>query len=590
MTGSPRLAGVGLAILLLGSIGFPVSAAPSPEDARFQAIYSREWAWRREQFPEMDADDDTAPISAHLSRVDPASQANRLAYWTRVMAELDSLRLDQLSAENQIDLAVYRDQIAAQIADERFADYEAPLNSDSTFWTDLGFTSRRPFRQPGDYDRYISQLREFPRYFDQQIDNMRAGLKRGFTPPRITLEGRDLSVTAITEAPTIEANPFYAPFKDLPTTMPGAEQARLRLASTAAIREAVVPAHRALLAFLRNEYLPAARVSLAAEALPDGKAYYQSKIREFTTLDLTPEQIHTIGLADVAKIHAQMVSTMRETGFTGDFPAFLAFLRSDPRFYAKTPEELLMRAAFIAKGFDAKAAQYFGYLPRSRFAIKPVPPELAPFYTSGRGGPGIYLLNTYDLPSRPLYSLGALTLHESAPGHAWQMAISLEHKNQPEFRRKGYISAYGEGWAVYCEKLGLEMGLYPTAYDRFGMLTYQMWRAARLVVDTGIHAQGWSREQARAYLRDNTALSEREIDTEIDRYITWPGQALSYYLGAMTIELARAKAEAALGPRFNIRAFHDAVLELGSVPLPVVTQRIDRFIAEGGRGPYPDME
>ena len=249
-----------------------------------------------------------------------------------------------------------------------------------------------------------------------------------------------------------------------------------------------------------------------------------------------------------------------------------------------------MRAAWVAKTFDGKAAQYFGYLPRGRFAIEPVAPDMAPFYTSGRGGPGLYLVNTYDLPSRPLYNLTALTLHESAPGHAFQMAIALEHKGEPDFRQKVYISAFGEGWAVYCEKLGLEMGMYKTPYDRFGMLTYQMWRAARLVVDTGIHTQGWTREQAQAYLRDNTALSNHEIETEVDRYIAWPGQALSYYLGTMAIEDGRAKAEAALGPRFNLRAFHDTVLQMGSVPLPILTARIDQFIAGGGKGPYPDME
>jgi uncharacterized protein (DUF885 family) len=329
---------------------------------------------------------------------------------------------------------------------------------------------------------------------------------------------------------------------------------------------------------------------LAADDLPDGRAFYQSKIKEFTTLDLTPDQIHAIGLREVAKIHDQMVAVMKETGFQGDFPAFLHYLRTDPQFYAKTPDELLMRAAWIAKMFDGKAAQYFGYLPRGRFRIEPVPDDMAPFYTSGRGGPGLYLVNTYDLPSRPLYNLTALTLHESAPGHAWQMAIALEHKDEPDFRQKVYISAFGEGWAVYCEKLGLEMGMYKTPYDRFGMLTYQMWRAARLVVDTGIHTMGWTREQAQAYLRDNTALSNHEIETEVDRYIGWPGQALSYYLGAMAIEDARAKAEAALGPKFNIRAFHDTILQLGSVPLPILTARIDRFIAEGGKGPYPDME
>jgi uncharacterized protein (DUF885 family) len=245
-----------------------------------------------------------------------------------------------------------------------------------------------------------------------------------------------------------------------------------------------------------------------------------------------------------------------------------------------------MRAAWIAKKFDAKASQYFGYLPRQRFAIRPVPPDQAPYYTAGRGGPGVYLVNTYNLPARALYSLPALTLHESAPGHAFQMPIALEQKGVPPFRR-AYISAFGEGWALYTERLGAEMGIYETPYEVFGMLSYQAWRASRLVVDTGIHAMGWTREQAQAYLRENTALAEHEVTTEVDRYISWPGQALSYYLGQMAIMEARAKAEKALGERFDIRAFHDTVLQLGSVPLPVLGARIDRFIAEGGKSPYP---
>jgi uncharacterized protein (DUF885 family) len=285
-----------------------------------------------------------------------------------------------------------------------------------------------------------------------------------------------------------------------------------------------------------------------------------------------------------------MLAVMRQTAFNGDFAAFLQFLRTDPRFYARTADELLMRAAWIAKRFDGKAAQFFGYLPRQRFTIRPVPPDLAPFYTAGRGGPGTYLLNTYQLNTRPLYNLTALTLHESAPGHAFQIPIALEHRDQPEFRQHTYLSAYGEGWALYCEHLGEEMGMYETPYDRFGMLGYQIWRAVRLVVDTGIHSQGWTRERALAYMREYTALSDHEIETEVDRYIAWPAQALSYYLGERAILEARAKAEKALGPRFNIRAFHDAVLELGSVPLPVLQDRIDRFIEEGGKGPYPDVE
>ncbi len=356
------------------------------------------------------------------------------------------------------------------------------------------------------------------------------------------------------------------------------------------IREQVQPAYVELLKFMRGEYVPGARTTLAAYDLPDGRAYYRAKIREFTTLDMDPAAIHAVGEAEVARLHAEMVSAMKETGFEGDFPAFLQFLRTDPQFYAKTPQELLMRAAWIAKKFDAKVGQYFGYLPRARFAIRPVPDDLAPFYTGGRGGPGIYLLNTYNLPSRPLYSLPALTLHESAPGHAFQMPIALEHEDQPEFRQHVYISAYGEGWALYCEQLGLEMGMYETPYERFGMLGYQIWRASRLVVDTGIHSMGWTRQQAIDFMHRYTTLADHEIETEVDRYIAWPAQALSYYLGEMAIVKARARAESAFGAKFNIRAFHDTVLEMGSVPLPLLEARIERFIAEGGKGPYPDLE
>jgi uncharacterized protein (DUF885 family) len=431
-------------------------------------------------------------------------------------------------------------------------------------------------------------MRDIPRYFHEQVAEMRAGLKRGFTPPQVTMQGRDASITAVTEA-TPEASLFYAPFTDMPG-IPAAKQASLRTDAVKTIREVVQPAYSELLKFMRTEYVPGTRTTLAAADLPDGRNYYRAKIREFTTLDLDPDAIHQLGVSEVQRLHEEMVTAMRDTGFSGDFPAFLKFLRSDPRFYAKTPEELLMHAAWIAKRFDGKASQFFGYLPRARFAIKPVPEDLAPFYTAGRGGAGVYLVNTYDLPSRPLYNLTALTLHESAPGHAFQIPIAMEHKDQPKFRQLTYISAYGEGWALYCEQLGLEMGMYDSAYERFGMLGYQIWRAARLVIDTGIHAQGWTREQALEYFRQYTALPEREIGTEVDRYIAWPAQALSYYLGERAMLEARMRAEKALGERFNIRAFHDAVLELGSVPLPVLQTRIDSFIAGGGRGPYPDME
>jgi uncharacterized protein (DUF885 family) len=574
------------ALLLLALAACSPEARQHAADERFRALYEAEWRWRKEQLP--GGEDSNKPLADHLPKVDPASQRERRERWEETLRKVNALARDALSPGEQVNYDIYRAQLQVLIANQRFRDFEMPANSDSTFWTDLGYTARRPFRTLTDYEHWIAQMRDIPRYFAEQMDEMRAGMKRGFTPPRVTLEGRDASITAVTNA-TPEGSLFYTPFREMPGIAPE-KQATLRAEGLATIRDVVQPAYVKLLAFMRTEYLPGTRTTLAAESLPDGKLYYRAKIREFTTLDMEPEAIHQLGVAEVERLHAGMLEQMHATGFTGDFAQFLHLLRTDPRFYAKTPQELLMRAAWIAKVFDGKASTYFGYLPRARFAIKPVPDDLAPFYTAGRGGPGVYLLNTYDLPSRPLYNLAALTLHESAPGHAFQIPIAMEHKGQPEFRRHSYISAYGEGWALYCEKLGEEMGMYETPYDRFGMLGYQIWRAARLVVDTGVHAQGWTREQAMDYLREYSALPEREIGTEVDRYIAWPGQALSYYLGERAILEGRSRAERALGERFNIRAFHDAVLELGSVPLPVLTARIERFIAEGGQGPYPDME
>jgi uncharacterized protein (DUF885 family) len=561
------------------------------EDRQLKTIYTAEDAWRKAQRGAGDPDDPDR-ILAELPSVDAATQQSQLVHWQGVLQQLDAQHSATLSSNERLNLEVFRAQIVVLINQQTFREYEQPLNSDSTFWSDEEEASRATFKTAQDYTSYIAQMRDIPRYFQENTANMRAGLARGFTPPKVTLAGRDQSLIPMATATSAESTIYYKPFEKMPATIPADEQAKLRAQAAEAIQREVIPAYAALLVFFRDVYVPHTTESLAAESLPNGKAYYQSKILEFTTLTLAPDEIHQIGLDEMAKIHVEMLAAMKASGFKGTLPEFLHFLRTDPQFYAKTPEELLMRAAFLSKQFDGVVSQYFGYLPRERFAIKPVPAEIAPFYTSARGGPGVYLVNTYDLPSRGLYSLPALTLHESAPGHAFQMPIAeevIKAQKLPKFRND-YISAYGEGWALYCERLGSEMGMYRTPYETFGMLSYQAWRAARLVVDTGVHAQGWTREQAHQYLRDNTALSDHEIETEVDRYISWPGQALSYYLGEMAIWKARHKAEAALGAKFNLRAFHDAVLETGSVPLPVLEQHIDAWIAGGGVGPYPDME
>jgi len=568
--------------LLLAGLAWGACAQAGTVDDRFRAIYQQEWAWRTGR-----AGADAKPDNSRLDSVDAASQQQRLDYWREVMRRLDAIDVKQLTPADQVNYAVYREQIRNFIADQQFRQWQMPFNSDSAFWSDLGYDlGGDDLRTVKDYQRYLRRLGEVPRYFDQQIANMRLGLKRGFSVPRAVLDGRDRSIAAVADLKDPARSSFYQPFEHLPGNIPAQEAAQLRAQARTTIADGVIPAYAKLLKFFDDEYVPQARTTLAAEALPDGQAYYRQQIREYTTLDLSPDQIHRIGLEEVAKIHAQMVAVMKQTGFKGSFAQFLHFLRTDPRFYAKTPQELLDKTAWVAKEVDGQLSKFFGHLPRERFTIEPVPAAIAPYYTSGRGGPDVYLVNTYDLKARPLYNMPALTLHESYPGHALQLELAEEDHSQPAFRRDSYISAYGEGWALYSEYLGNAMGIYQTPYQKFGFLTYQMWRACRLVVDTGIHHLGWTRQQAIDYLAANTALSKLEIANEVDRYISWPGQALSYELGYLKILALRDKAEKALGAKFDIRAFNDTVLSTGSVPLPVLAQRIDRFIAEGG--PEPD--
>ena len=575
-------------VVAIGSLLItPLCAAQSAADTSFQNLYQQEWAWRTGQAG-VSASGESQPNNGRLDDVDAASQQQRLDYWQHVLKQLDGIDAAQLSPANCVNAAVYREQLNNFIADQHFANWQMPFNSDSAFWSDVSFElDGSGLRTVDDYHRYLDKLDQIPAYFDQQIANMQLGLKRGFSVPRAVLNGRDVSIAAVADLKDPTQSSFYKPFEHLPASISADDAQALQGEALQRIRDDVIPAYAKLLLFFRNDYVPHARTTLAAEAMPDGKAYYQQQIHEYTTLDLSPDAIHQIGLDQVAKIHAQMLTTMAQTNFKGSFADFLHFLRTDPQFYAKTPQELLDRSAWVAKEVDGQLGKLFGHLPRERFTIEPVPAAIAPYYTSGRGGPDVYLVNTYDLPSRPLYNMPALTLHESYPGHALQLELADEQHDQPDFRRNGYISAYGEGWGLYSEFLGNEMGIYKTPYEQFGFLSYQMWRACRLVVDTGIHHLGWSRQQAIDYMTQNTALSDREIANEVDRYISWPGQALSYELGYLKILELRAKAEKALGPKFDIRRFHDTVLSTGSVPLPVLEQRIDVFIADGG--PEPDF-
>ena len=545
-------------------------------DAELRELYTGEWRWRVEQFGSQ-AFDPKGPVDAYLPDVSAAAGQARERRWQATVERVTAIPDDALSPAEQTNKAVYLHQLATLLDRERFHCEQWPANADTAFWSSLTARAARTLVSDAEREAYLAQLADIPRYIAQQVTNMRAGLARGFGPARITMQGRDATIRSVAEAAAPEDTAFYRAFAGAPRAT--LDRARRTIAG------AVIPAYADLLDFYLGDYLPALPESTAACDLPDGREFYLAQLREYTTTTLGPEEIFELGMAEVAKIRAEMHEVVRETGFA-DLPALLHHMRTDPAFYASTPEELLRAAAWHAKEFDGVVHKYFGRVPRLRFGIEEPPADLAPFYTFGRGGAGRYIVNTYDLGSRPLHSLPSLTLHEAAPGHAFQIPLAMEQEDLPDFRRYVYLSAYGEGWALYTERLGVEMGMYHSPFEVMGMLSFQMWRAARLVVDPGMHALGWSRERARQFLRDNTAIAEHEIGTEIDRYIAWPGQATAYYLGQLRILDLRRRAESALGDRFDLRAFHDQVLSLGSVPLTVLDTEVGRFIERGGTSPY----
>ncbi|WFL77045.1 DUF885 family protein [Altererythrobacter arenosus] len=575
-----RTAFFGAAVLAASAWSLPLAAQDSADD-RLSALadeyYDRqlaEWVYLEKPSGQIEPGD-------RLPSALPQSQLARAKFAESVLARLDAMDRAEFSPEAAINAAVLRTLLEQEIGDARFREWDMPFDSDNNFWSYLA--ARSGFQTVEEYERYIGRMRDIPRFFAEETANARNGLERGFSVPRVTLEGRDASLAAYVTQ-DYKASPFWKPFEEMPERFSDVDKTRLQRAGREAIVNSVTPAYASFLRFFREEYLPQTRETLGASELPEGRSFYAQQIRQFTTTDLTAEEIHQIGLDEVERITAEMEQVKAEAGFEGTLPEFVRFLRTDPQFVAKTPDELMGVSSYVAKRVDGVLADYFGFLPRHRFSIREVDPAIAPFYTAGRGGLDYCQMNTYDLPSRPLYNIPALTLHECAPGHSFQAAVALEQKEAPRFRRQTYFSGFGEGWGLYTEYLGEEMGIYRTPYEKFGRLSYEMWRAVRLVIDTGIHEYGWTREQAMEYLATRTALSQHEVGTEIDRYISWPGQALAYKLGEMTIRRERKKAEDALGEQFDIRKFHDVVLSLGSVPLNVLEERIDAFIADGGQG------
>ncbi|CUA86706.1 DUF885 domain-containing protein [Pseudidiomarina woesei] len=526
--------------------------------------------------------------SAELPDMSAQALAEKYERQQAWLNELMAVNVAALSTQNQINHRMLTYGLKNQVDGYQYKDHYMPLNAEGGFHSSLGFMARNAsFRSQQDVDNYLKRLRSIPRYMAQQTAWLEKALAEGYTQPKASMVGFEESITAF-----IAQNPqeslFFGPFKVAKPVFVTTEQWEdIRQQALQIIDQEVVPAYQNYFDFMVMNYLPNSRESVGASELPNGREFYQNRIKHYTTLDLTPEEIHQKGLAEVKRIRNEMAVVIEKTGFKGSFEEFTNFLRTDPQFYPKTAEELLKEAAYISKQADGQLPKFFKLLPRQPYGIAPVPAEIAPKYTTGRYSgsnssdrAGFYWVNTYALDRRPLYQMEALTLHEAVPGHHLQGALARELENMPDYRRYTYISAFGEGWGLYAEWLGKEMGFYQDPYSDFGRLSYEMWRAARLVVDTGMHAMGWSREQAMDFMASNTALSLHNVKTEIDRYITWPGQALSYKLGEMLIRQLRTEAEEALGADFDIREFHYQVLKNGSIPLDILEREIRQWIDE----------
>jgi len=507
------------------------------------------------------------------------------AFCDSIKTELETIDGKSLGEDDQISYELLHFKLKETLVKYNFKTHWNPILSDAGFHSSLTYRVR-PITSKKTALKYLTLLKAIPTYIDQQKELISKGLEAGIGQPLVIFEGYE-STYEQHITPTAEENFYYSPFLNLPEPISEREKDSLREAAKDVILKSVIPSFMKVKSFFEDTYYPNTRTAIGVSASPNGKEYYQSRIDFYTTLEMTPESIHKKGLEEVARIKKQMEAIIQEVKFKGSFSEFLRYLRTDPKFYAKTPDELLAHARNIAKKLDEQLPRYFKTLPRKPYGVAPVPDAIAPKYTSGRyvgtspdsTDPGYYWVNTYDLPSRPLYAIPSLTAHEAVPGHHLQGALNNElPESIPQFRRNLYLSAYGEGWGLYTEYLANEMGIYTTPYEHFGKLTYEMWRACRLVVDTGIHAFGWTREEAVDFMAKNTALSLHEVNTEIDRYISWPGQALSYKIGELKIRELREKAENELGTLFNIREFHEVILEKGTVTLPLLEKRIIHYI------------
>jgi uncharacterized protein (DUF885 family) len=560
----------------------------SPSVEALHQVFEAEWEYRLENDPLFATSTGDHRYNGRLPDASPAAHQRRAAKEFEFAVKIDSLDREALDSENRVHYDVFRRMLRDRLAGYDFKTFLMPITNRQGFHTRfVQLPDKTPYDNVRDYENYIDRLNGFKPYAEQHIELMRAGIATGYVVPGVVLEGYETAIEFhIVDKP--EKSLLYVPFENFPSGVPANTHGRLRTAGAEAIMNSVVPGYAELLKFMAEEYVPAARQTIAASDLPNGHAYYQYLVRRYTTLAVTPEEVHEVGLAEVRRIREEMEEVVETIGFEGTFQEFVTLLRTDARFYVGTPDQLMKEVAYVLKKMDGQLPTLFGTLPRMPYGIKPVPDYIAPktttaYYNPGTGDgtrAGSYYVNCYDLKSRPLYEIEALSLHEAVPGHHLQFAIQMELENLPMFRRYIWITAFGEGWALYAERLGLESGFYQDPYSDFGRLTYEMWRACRLVVDTGIHYLGWSRQRAIDFMAENSALTLHNITTEVDRYISLPGQALAYKIGELKIRELRERAESELGPRFDLRGFHDVVLGSGSVPLNILDANVVAWIEE----------
>lgn len=564
----------------------PPPATDSATRQALDAFFSAQWERGLRESPEGATYSGDNRFNDRWSDYSLAAIEKREAGDRAALEELHAIDRDALDAADRLDYDTFEWQLEHAIAAQRFRAYLQPISHQGGVQTASGIAEVMPFTSASDYRDWLARMAAVPTLVDQSIALMKKGVEAGNVPPKVLMERVPAQIAAqVVDEPA--QSPFYRPFTKFPDTVPEAERKALAADARRTIEERIVPAYRKLQAYFGDEYLPHARDGIAVTDLPDGADYYTYLAGYYTTTDLTPARIHDIGLEEVARIRAEMEQLKTQTGFEGTLAEFFTYLRTDPKFFEETPEALLERYRAIAKRIDPELVKVFHTIPRLPYGVRAIPDNVAPdtttaYYMPGAADgsrPGYYYVNLYKPETRPTWEMIPLSLHEAVPGHHFQFARALEMPDAPMFRRTAYFVAYGEGWGLYAERLGYDMGLYDDPYDRMGQLAYDMWRAVRLVVDTGMHSQGWSRERAIEYFMDNSPKTRQDVVNEIDRYIGTPGQALAYKIGQLKISGLREKASRELGPGFDLRAFNDAVLETGSVPLEVLEKHIDAWIA-----------